>query len=360
MRRRAVLAGAALVATGSVGAGWWVRGRPEAVTAAAEVPTGTATVVRTDLSTTVQVPGTLGYAGTYSVYAQGDGGGTDTALPQPGKLISRGQQVYAVDNRPVRLFYGPRPAWRTLALGVTAGPDVNALERNLVALGHATTTNLTVDGRFTRATAAALRRWQAATRQARTGRLELGAVTVQPGPLRVTTVNAQVGAQAGGDGEPLLLGTSTTVAVTLAVPVNRSHLVHLGDAVTVDLPAGEPAPGRVTALSTVAAEPDQNDPGRGREQATVAATVTLDDQVAAAAFDQAPVQVNVTGQSVTGVLAVPITALVALAGGGYGLYLLDGGERRLIGVTPGLFSDSLVEVRGGELSENATVEVPQT
>jgi hypothetical protein len=360
MRRRAVLAGAALAVTGTAGAGWWVRERPAAVRVAAAVPTGTAAVVRTDLSTTVQVPGTLGYAGTYSVYAQGEAGGTVTALPAPGRLITRGQQVYAVDNRPVRLFYADRPAWRTLALGVTGGPDVHAVEKNLVALGHATTADLTVDGRFTRATAASLRRWQSATHQAATGRLELGAVTCQPGPMRVTTVNAQVGAQAGGDGEPLLLGTSTTVAVTLAVPVNRSYLVHLGDAVTVDLPGGTAAPGRVTALSTVADERDENDPGRGPGQTSVPATVTLDDQVAAATFDQAPVQVNVTGRSVKGVLAVPITALVALAGGGYGLYLRDGGERRLIGVTPGLFSDSLVEVSGGDLRENATVEVPAT
>ncbi|GIF47308.1 putative peptidoglycan binding protein [Asanoa ferruginea] len=359
MRRRAVLAGAALVATGTAGAGWWLRSQPAAEATAAEVPTGTASVVKTDLSTTVQVPGTLGYAGSYSVYAQG-GGGVVTALPQPGKLITRGQQVYAVDNRPVRLFYADRPAWRPLALGVTGGPDVRAVEKNLVALGHATTRNLTVDGRFTRATAAALRRWQDKTHQAVTGRLELGTVTFQPGPLRVTTVNGHVGAPAGGDGEPLLVGTSTTVAVTLAVPANRTYLVHLGDAVTVDLPGGTAEPGRVTALSTVAAERDENDPGRGPGQTTVPATVTLDHQVAAATFDQAPVQVNVTGKAVKGVLAVPVTALVALAGGGWGLYLVDGAERRLIGVTPGLFSDTLVEVSGGDLRENATVEVPAT
>src|ERR1700754_4168090 len=100
MRRRAGLAGAALAVAGSAGASWWARGGPAAAPTAAEVPTGTATVVRTDLSTTVQVPGTLGYAGSYAVFAEG--GGTVTALPAPGRLITRGQQVYAVDNRPVR------------------------------------------------------------------------------------------------------------------------------------------------------------------------------------------------------------------------------------------------------------------
>ena len=84
---------------------------------------------------------------------------------------------------------------------------------------------------------------------------------------------------------------------------------------------------------------------------------------AVANLDQAPVTVNVTNQSATGVLAVPITALVALAGGGYGVYVRDGGARRLVAVTPGLFADTLVEIRGSAsqgdaLHEGDTVEVP--
>jgi peptidoglycan hydrolase-like protein with peptidoglycan-binding domain len=355
MRRRLVLGAAALAVAGTAGGAWWVRDTP-AAPAVTGVPTGSAKVTRTDLSTTTAVPGTLGYVGRYNVHWQG-GGGTVTWLPQPGQMIGRGQRVFAVDNRPVRLLYGDRPAWRPLALGVTAGPDVKALEQNLIALGHATRTTLTADGTFTRATAAALRRWQRATHQAVTGRLALGAVTVQPGRLRVSGLNATVGGPATGGG-PLLSGTSPTVRVTLAVPVTETHLVHLRDAVTVTLPAGETVPGRVTELSTVASAPTENDRGQGNQLPSVAATVTLGRQLAAAALDQAPVQVNVVTDSAAGVLAVPITALVALAGGGYGVYLLDGGARRLVGVTAGLFSDTLVEVGGPALREGATVEVP--
>jgi peptidoglycan hydrolase-like protein with peptidoglycan-binding domain len=319
-----------------------------------QVPTGSATVTRADLATTTQVPGTIGYTGTYAVYWAG-GGGTVTWLPAPGRLITRGRRVVTVDDRAVRLFYSDRPAWRPLNLGVSAGPDVRAVERNLLALGHATATNLTVDDRFTRATAAALRRWQRATGQSVTGRLELGAVTFQPGPLRVTAVDAKVGGPAGG---LLLTGTSPTVAVTLAVPVDQTHLVHRGDAVTVTLPDGDTVPGRLTALSTVASAPSQTDLGRGDSLPSVSATVTLGRQLTAAALDQAPVQVNVVEESVTGVLTVPITALVALAGGGYGVYLLDEAGRRLVGVNPGLFSDTLVQIDGDGLREGMTVEVP--
>jgi peptidoglycan hydrolase-like protein with peptidoglycan-binding domain len=360
MRRRTILAGtAALVVAGGAGLGWRLWDAPPAP-ATAGIPTGSATVTRTELQTTTAVPGTLGFTGSYPVYWQGSSGpGTVTWLPQPGRVIARGQRVFAVDNRAVRLLYGDRPAWRSLALGVTAGPDVRALERNLVALGYADAGDMTVDGTFTRATAAAVRRWQRATHQAVTGRIELGAVTFQPGRLRVTTLTAAVGGPATGEaGGPLLSATSPTVAVTLAVPVTQTHLVRLRDAVTVTLPAGETVPGRVTALSTVASAPDQEDVSRGDRMPSIAATVTLNRQVAAAALDQAPVEVNVITGSAENVLAVPITALVALAGGGYGVHLLDAGTRRLVGVEPGLFSQTQVEIRGADVREGATVEVP--
>jgi peptidoglycan hydrolase-like protein with peptidoglycan-binding domain len=355
MRRRTVLGGAAVVLAGAAGAGWWMREAP-AAPAVTGVPTGTAKVTRTDLSTVAIVPGTLGFVGAYTVYWQG-GPGTVTALPHPGQLISRGQPIFAVDNRPVRLLYGDKPSWRALGPGVSAGPDVRALEQNLVALGHATESTLTVDGTFTRATSAAVRRWQRATHQTVTGRVELGAVTFQPGKLRITEIAASVGAPAEG---LKVSATSATVMVTLAVPVTQTHLIHLRDAVTVTLPSGGTVAGRVTALSTVATAPHETDPGRGGSQLpSVAATITLAKQSAAAALDQAPVEVNVVSDSVKNVLAVPITALVALAGGGYGVYLLDGG-RRLVGVTTGLFSAALVEVKGDGLREGAAVEVPAT
>jgi hypothetical protein len=156
----------------------------------------------------------------------------------------------------------------------------------------------------------------------------------------------------------LLSGTSPTVAVTLSVPVTQTHLVHLHDAVTVTLPGGDTVPGRVTSLSTVASAPSQADLGRGNEIPSVSATVTLNRRVEGATLDQSPVEVDVITESAEKVLAVPITALVALAEGGYGVYLLDGGSRRLIGVTPGLFSQTLVEVKGTDLREGSTVEVP--
>jgi len=351
MGKRAVVSWVTVgaVAVGGGAAGWLSRGHP-AAPAAASVPTATATVTKTDLSTTSQVDGALGYSGDYTVVAQGRGG-TVTALPQPGQVITRGQPVFELDNQPTRLFYGDRPAWRSLTSGVTDGPDVRVLESNLNALGF----RLTPDNHFGSATASALRRWQRATHQTVTGRLDLGAVTVQPGPIRVAAVPARLGLRAGGD-QPMLTATSTTVGVTIAVPVSQTYLVHLGDAVTVTMPDGTTATGKVTQLAVVATQ-SQRDDGRP-SQPTVSGVVTLDRPAAGNGLDQAPVQVNIISQAVHGVLTVPITALVALAGGGYGVYVLSGGGRRLVGVTPGVFADTLVEVKSPDLHEGDVVEVP--
>jgi peptidoglycan hydrolase-like protein with peptidoglycan-binding domain len=340
---------AAIAATG----GWLAWRYPgPAVPAAAEVPTTTAKVTRTDLSTSTQVSGALGYRGDYDIIPQG-AGGTLTALPEPGRVISRNELVYEVNNRPVRLFYADRPAFRPFAAGMTAGTDVRALEENLKALGHLAT----ADATFTAATATAIRRWQRATGQTVNGRVELGEVTFQPGAIRVNTVTAKLGTEVHA-GEPLLTATSTIAVVTITVPAGQTYLVHPGDTVTVTMPDRKQVTGKVAYLSPVADQSDQ-DNGRG-QQVTVPGIVTLDAPPAGANLDRAPVQVSITDETVTGVLAVPITALVALAGGGYGVYRRRGAERTLLGVATGLFSDTLVEVRGDGLQEGDDVEVPSS
>jgi peptidoglycan hydrolase-like protein with peptidoglycan-binding domain len=352
--RRLTATGVALVlaATGG-GTGWWLSQRGSGRSAAhPTVPVSTATVERTDLKNTTRLSGTLGYAGSHPLLAQAHG--TVTGLPSAGQVISRGQLLYEVDGRPVRLFYGPRPAWRPLEVGVPDGPDVTELEQNLVALGYA---SLTPDARFTAATAAAVRRWQHAIAEPETGQVPAGTVAYEPGPIRIASVTADLGAPVS-PGEPVCTATSTTMVVTVAVPAGQIGLVHVGDTVSVRLPAENVTPGRVTELSPVAAV-DTGAPEQGRPpaQATVPAIVTLTTPGAAAGFDHAPVSVDVTSQAVTGVLAVPVTALVALGGGGYGVYLRTGDQRRLVPVTPGSFADTLVEIREG-LRAGDVVEVP--
>jgi multidrug efflux pump subunit AcrA (membrane-fusion protein) len=135
----------------------------------------------------------------------------------------------------------------------------------------------------------------------------------------------------------------------------------VSDPVTVTLPDGATTtPGTVSAISPVAVTTE--DPNQGRDggpaASTVDVSVALADPNAVAAYNTAPVMVNVTTASVQGVLAVPVTALLAAPGGGFVVTVVDGTRRREARVEVGLFADTLVEVSGGGLAEGDVVEVP--
>lgn len=340
----------------------------------------TAPVVRTSLANTVQVSGALGFAGSYTVANQMQGTAY-TALPPPGQVVRRGHRLYEVDGSPVVLLYGSRPEWRDLFLGVTPGPDVTQLDANLIALGYATPATLTVSDTFTAATSFAVQRWQAALGVTVTGVIPAGQVAYAPGPLRVASLDVTLGA-AAQPGAAVLAGTSARPVVSAALPVSQEYLVRRGDQVSVTLPDGtRTVPGVITAISRVAIagtsggggqpspgpdgvggpgsrESGSGGSGPGGSGDTVEVTVRLAHPRAARGLDQAPVTVNIVSARASGVLAVPISALVALAGGGYAVQVITGGTAHLTGVHTGLFSSSLVQVSGPGLRAGLRVEVP--
>jgi hypothetical protein len=180
----------------------------------------------------------------------------------------------------------------------------------------------------------------------------------------------------------VLAATSARPAVSAALPVGQEYLVHRGDPVSVTLPDGtRTVPGVITAISRVASatspggagQPSpgpsapgdpgsggsgSGGPGSGASSDTVEVTVRLAHPRAAGGLDQAPVTVNIISARASGVLAVPISALVALAGGGYAVQVITGGTAHLTGVHTGLFSSSLVQVSGAGLQAGLRVEVP--
>jgi peptidoglycan hydrolase-like protein with peptidoglycan-binding domain len=392
-RVRAGLLAGVLVAV-VAGGGWAVvrgglLGRSAAATTTTGVPTGTATVTRTEVVERQQVAGTLGYGDSVTVVGQSQGGGGSsgaggggqsqggivTRLPAVGAVLARGQAVYELDGHPVPLWYGARPAWRGFELGMTDGPDVRQLEANLVALGFDPDRAITVDRHYSWATAAAVKRWQQASGRARTGTVPLGQVVFLPGPIRVATVTATVGAPLPS-GTAVLSASSTQPLVTVALDPALQQLVRRGDRVEVSLPDGKTTQGTVRTVSRVATQPstgsgqnggqnqgqsgsDSGD-GTGSGQATVQVTIRLANPRAAGGLDQAPVQVAITTQAHKGVLAVPISALLAQSGGGYAVELVQGATHRRVAVRTGLFDETagLVEIQGAGLAEGATVEVP--
>lgn len=314
------------------------------------VPTATAEVARRDLAQTETLSGTLGFAESRALVAGGPG--TITALAPEGSTRRRGGVLFRVDQRPVVLLLGNLPAWRRLEDGVE-GRDVKQLEQNLKALGYDPGT---VDREFDDDTEEAVEDWQADLGLDETGAVEPTDIVFSPTPVRIGSHVASVGQPAQPGGEVLQVA-STTQVVTVELDATEQSLVAKGDEVTVELPDETQVRGTIAAIGTVAQA--STDEATGEETAaTVEVTIALPDGTGTD-LDQAPVDVSVVTSSAEGVLAVPVTALVALLGGGYAVEVPDGTTTRLVAVEPGMYADGYVELAEGEVTEGDTVVVPQ-
>ena len=237
---------------------------------------------------------------------------TFTMLPAVGQVISSGQTLYAISGRPVVLRYGS-PATRVLPLG---------------------------------------------------------SVVFEPGPVRVTSVTPELGASVTPG--PVLAVTSTRPQVKIALSAAQQSSVKVGDQVSITLPNQQTTAGVVSSVGTVAKSPASKEGGAGggggggengeEGGPTIEVDVTPSEPQAIGHLDEAPVSVSITTQSVPEALAVPVDALLALAGGGYALEVAEGGAHHLEAVTLGLFDDAegLVQVSGSGVSAGQRVVVPST
>jgi multidrug efflux pump subunit AcrA (membrane-fusion protein) len=70
------------------------------------------------------------------------------------------------------------------------------------------------------------------------------------------------------------------------------------------------------------------------------------------------VEVEISNEEAEDALAVPVTALLALAGGGYGVEVREEDGTRVVAVETGLFADGYVQVSGDGIREGTEVVVP--
>jgi peptidoglycan hydrolase-like protein with peptidoglycan-binding domain len=350
----------------------------------------TAAVTRQTLVQRETVDGTLGYAGSHTVInrldaasggsepdpgaedpsagtppaddspsgdsGSGDSGsGTVTALPRPGSIVRRGGVLYRVDTEPVILMYGSRPAYRDLDEDVADGEDVRQLEENLAALGFYPGV---VDQSFTSTTSSAVRDWQESLDLEETGAVELGRVVFLPGARRIGQRKTSVGSVLSA-GTEVFETSSTRRVVTVELDAAMQGLARRGERVEVTLPDGATVRGRITGVGRVAREQDSSggDPGAETDpQLVIDLTIELRSGRRLGRLDEAPVGVGLAQQSRRNVLAVPVEALVARRGGGYGVELA--GSRRIVPVRTGLFADGYVQVSGAGTREGTRVVVP--
>jgi peptidoglycan hydrolase-like protein with peptidoglycan-binding domain len=319
----------------------------------------TADITRGDLVDTTSVDGTLAYAGERRLTGQAPG--TVTSLPAEGRIIEQGGALYRVNRRPVVLMYGSVPVYRTLRQGMTDGPDVRQLERALTALGHDGA--MTVDEHFSPATTQAVRAWQRNNGLAGTGSVDASEVVFWPSAVRVTGAKVQVGDRVGA-GRQILTVTGTRRVVHVDLDTGDQGLAHKGAPVTVELPGGLTAQGKITSVGTVARRKDTTGASAGATEQSPEATIDVDIALTASArtgrLDQAPVTVTMRSGRREDVLSVPVEALLALREGGYGVEVVGpDGTRRITAVTTGAYGGGRVEISGSGLATGMKVEVPE-
>ncbi|QTE31030.1 hypothetical protein [Pengzhenrongella sicca] len=354
------------------GAGLALRGAPRPAASPSIAPVATTTVTRTDLTQSESFDGTLAYGAVTALKGTGDG--ILTALPAVGDIVDRGSVIYRVNDRPVPVFLGDTPLFRSLDLGaVTAAPvdpgadptippvapppppapiigaDVAMVAANLAALGYpaAGVSSDPHEARWSRALSRALGRWQKSVGLEATGTLAPGAIVVLPGKARVSSVAAQVGDAVAGE---VLSLTGTSKAVSAPVKSTDVALFAVGTAVSIGLPDGRSVPGTVSAISTMVVT-TSNEEGTV-DVPTMDVTIAPVDPAAVDGLDYAAVKVTVVVGSHPGVLAAPVEVLLALKGGGYAVQLPSGD---LVPVTTGMFAQDLVELSGDGITEGLTV-----
>lgn len=342
--RNTVIAATVLVVVVVTAVVLLARGRPDEPAAAPPPATKTTTVQKGDLANTRVLQGNLGFGAARPVKG---GTGTVTKLPVAGQATELGKELYRVDDQPVVVFIGATPLFRALDTPGMKGSDVAVLMDNLAALGYQVGTRPkdAAKAELTQTVIDAVKRWQKALGVEQNGVVQPARVLVLERPMRVATVKAQLGAPAA---EELFEVTSTARLITLQVPVSEAGAVKAGMPVTIVRPDSREVPGKVTSVT--------NAPAQENGGPKVDIAVTPDNPADVADLDTAPVRLKFTTESRTGVLTVPLAALIALKEGGYAVQLPGGA---LKAVKTGLYSLDLVEISGDGITDGLEVVTAQ-
>jgi hypothetical protein len=190
---------------------------------------------------------------------------------------------------------------------------------------------------------------------AKTGTAKTGAAATSAAPTSAAgTGGGTTGA--GASAEPILQTSSTHLVVSVDLDATKQSEASVGEPVTVQMPTGKVVRGKITEVSPVAASSSSSSAsssastasGSGSASttgATIPVTIALKGKQARTGLDQAAVSVNFEQQVEKHVLSVPVTALLATAGGGYEVQQAAA-PHKLIPITPGLFAAGYVQISG--------------
>jgi len=173
-------------------------------------------------------------------------------------------------------------------------------------------------------------------------------VVFSSGPVRVSALKVAVGDR--GAAAAILEVTGSEQIVTVKLDTSKASVAKQDDAVTIKLTDGRTINGTVRSVGTVV----HSDTSGNQTTNYLDVVVALADGQSAG-LDDAPVTVNFTRSSATGVLAVPVRALLALAEGGYAVERVTGATTELVPVTLGAFADGYVQITGNVAAGDTVV-----
>ncbi len=250
--------------------------------------------------------------------------------------------LYTVDGSPVVALDGALPAWRSMSVSSTDGPDVAQLEASLVALGYDPGQKVTVDNHFDSATRTMVKAWQKGLGVETTGTVTLGSVVFLPASTTVSGVARAVG-DAVGDGDTVLSLATPTQQVLIDVPTGDEAQVVPGLAVTI---------GQVQGTVTRLRSADRN--GSVIVEAVIAPAAAIES-----AGNGSAVKVTLTLPNNSDVLIAPAEALVSRLDGSYAVEEQDAdGSTKWLTVELLGVSGGDIAIRGADVSEGTKLLVP--
>jgi hypothetical protein len=175
-----------------------------------------------------------------------------------------------------------------------------------------------------------------------------------------SSASGSAASAASPSAQAILQTTSTKLVVTVDLDATKQSEAVVGGPVTVQMPDGTTVDGTITAVSPVAVSSTSSSSsssgagGSSTPSATVPITITLRNSRHVSGLDQAAVSVNFQQQKARNVLSVPVSALLATAGGGYDVQEAAA-PQRLIPVTAGLFAAGYVQISGPQITPGLQV-----
>jgi len=263
-------------------------------------------------------------------------------------------------------MYGSVPAYRNMQSGDT-GTDITQLQRSLAELGY---NPGSTDGTFGSATLTAVEDWQKAAGLSVTGVVDLGQVVFISGTSRVIAQLATVGDATTSGTQIMTIGPESPIVAT-SESSTQLGLLTQGQTVEVQLPDNSIVAGEVTSVggSTGSSSSSSSSGGSGggsgasSSSSSTAATVALNNPALGNSIAGSSVNVIVTTDRVSDVLAVPLGALLATSTGQFIVQVPTGsGTLSDVKVNPTVYDDTrgIVAVPSANLTPGERVVVAAT